>query len=160
MTTYLLPIADREPLVWILGEQRTAFPAHRAREAEALEPGDELLLYTTRGCFRNPTRDRGRIVGTAAVVTRPEPLRKPVRFGGREYPIGVRLEIRSLAARHEGIELAPLVSRLASFPNPRAWSARMRRALVPITESDAAFLERELQQVAERYPAALASYAL
>jgi len=67
--TYLLLIADREPLAWIISEQRTAFGEHRAREAEKLEPGDALLLYTTRGCFRNPTRDRGRVIGRATVTT-------------------------------------------------------------------------------------------
>lgn len=40
MKAYLLPIADREPLAWIVAEQRTAFPAYRAREAAALAPGD------------------------------------------------------------------------------------------------------------------------
>jgi len=40
--TYLLPIADREPLAWNLRERRTAFGEHRAREAEALEVGDAL----------------------------------------------------------------------------------------------------------------------
>jgi hypothetical protein len=67
MASYLLPIADREPLAWIVREQRTAFGEHRRREAEALAVGDVLFLYTTRGCFRNPTRDRGRVIGRAVV---------------------------------------------------------------------------------------------
>lgn len=160
MTTYLLPIADREPLVWILGEQRTAFSAHRAREAERLEPGDTLLLYTTRGCFRNPTRDRGRIVGVATVTEPSAALRQPIRFGGREYPIGIHFRIQCLAPRSEGVELSPLVTRLSSFPSPPAWSARMRRALVPLTHEDAELLDRELARVARPYPQALSSYAL
>lgn len=159
MTTYLLPIADREPLAWILSKQRTAFPPWRAREAAQLEPGDRLLLYTTRGCFRNPTRDRGRIVGLASVTGPSAALRKPVRFSGREYTIGVPFKIERLAPRPEGVELAPLVPRLSSFPNPRAWSGRMRRALVPITENDAEFLLDQLAQVAPPYPEALAGYA-
>jgi EVE domain len=158
MTTYLLPIADREPLAWILGQQRTAFSAHRAREASSLELGDTLLLYTTRGCFRNPTRDRGRVVGVATIVSRPTELPQPVRFGERAYSIGIRLKVESLAARDRGVELAPLISELESFPKPSAWSARMRRALVRITERDAAVLERELARVAEPYPEALATY--
>jgi hypothetical protein len=58
MRAYLLPIADREPLAWIVGEQKTAFAEHRTREAARLQEGDRLFLYTTRGCFRTPTRDR------------------------------------------------------------------------------------------------------
>ena len=159
MKTYILPIADREPLAWILAEQRTAFPPWRAREAGALEPGDRLLLYTTRGCFHNPTRDRGRIIGLATVTDRSSPLRRPVRFGEREYPVGVLFRIERLAPRRQGVEIAPLVSRLASFPNPRAWSGRMRRALVPLAPEDAKFLVHELEQVAPPYPEALVGYA-
>lgn len=48
MPDYLLPIADREPLLWIVQERRTAFAEHRAAEAARLERGDRLFLYTTR----------------------------------------------------------------------------------------------------------------
>jgi hypothetical protein len=159
MKTFLLPIADRKPLGWILGEQRTAFPPGRAREAQELRPGDRLLLYTTRGCFHNPTRDRGRIIGLATVTARSSRLRRPVRFGDREYTVGVQFSIERLAPRRQGVELAPLVPQLASFPNPRAWSGRMRRALVPLTSEDANLLVRELEQIASPYPEELAGYA-
>jgi hypothetical protein len=46
MASYLLPIADREPLIWILRERKTAFPIYRRRDAEQLATGDRLLLYT------------------------------------------------------------------------------------------------------------------
>ncbi len=86
MNTYPLPIADREPLAWIVREQRTAFAEHRAREAASLTAGDVLLLYTTRGCFRNSTRDRGRVIGRAIVMAPAERLAEAVVFGGREFP--------------------------------------------------------------------------
>lgn len=159
MKTFLLPIADREPLAWILAEQRTAFPPWRAREAEEIGPGDRLLLYTTRGCFHNPTRDRGRIIGLATVTASSSKLRNPVRFGDREYTVGVPFAIERLAPLRQGVELSPLVQRLSSFPNPRAWSGRMRRALVPLTSEDADLLVRELEQVARPYPEELAGYA-
>jgi hypothetical protein len=159
MKTYVLPIADREPLAWILFKQRTALPPWRAREARELEPGDRLLLYTTRGCFHNPTRDRGRIVGLASVTAKSAVLRRPVRFGNHEYNVGVPFRIERLAPWREGVELAPLVPHLTSFPNPRAWSGRMRRALVPLTPEDADFLLGELEEIAPPYPQALAGYA-
>ena len=59
MATYLLVIGDREALGWILAEQRMAFSSMSRPHVRALSPGDTLLLYTTRGCFKNPTRDRG-----------------------------------------------------------------------------------------------------
>jgi hypothetical protein len=159
MSAFLLPIADREPLAWILAQQRTAFPAGRVREAQLLRRGDRLFLYSTRGCFHNPTRDRGRIIGVAIVTANAEELEEPVRFGGREFPIGVKLRIQLLAPLRQGVELAPLVERLDAFPDPQSWSARMRRALVPLASRDAGRLERELNKVAVPYPRELKSYA-
>lgn len=130
----------------------------RSRGPE-LKRGDRLLLYTTRGCFHNPTRDRGRIVGLATVTAKSAALRRPVRFGDREYNVGIPFRIERLAPRREGVELAPFVPHLTSFPNPRAWSGRMRRALVPLTPEDAEFLLGELEQIALPYPEALAGYA-
>ncbi|CAN5847571.1 hypothetical protein BH20GEM1_BH20GEM1_10210 [soil metagenome] len=71
----------------------------------------------------------------------------------------MKLHIELLAPRHEGVELAPLVERLDVFPEARSWSARMRRALVPLGARDAALLERELGRVAQCYPHDLESYA-
>lgn len=158
-SSYIHPIADREPLAWILREQRTAFGVHRAREAQALEAGDVLFLYTTRGCFRNPTRDRGRVIGRATVTSSARRARRPPSFGGREYPYLVDLEIESLAPLREGLELAPLVGRLEqTFPDPRSWSVRMRRALVPLGDRDAAILERELGVHVVDYAEAIPTY--
>lgn len=159
MTTFLLPIADREPLAWIVTEQRTAFPPWRERDAERLAPGDRLLLYTTRSCFRNPTRDRGRLIGVATVTSHSAKLRTPVSFGSRTYNVGVSFVIDSLAPARGGVELSPLVDQLTSFPDKRAWSGRMRRALVPVTTEDAKLLIRKISDVAAPYPDELETYA-
>src|SRR2546423_235107 len=112
MTSYLLPISDAEPLMWILRERRTAFPTYRQNDAERVAAGDLLLLYTTRGCFHNPPRDRGRVIGVATAKRPAERLEIPIRFGERDFPIGVDLELHSLVPRNEGIELAPMVPSL------------------------------------------------
>ncbi len=149
---YLLPIADREPLRWIVTEQRTGFAEHRSADAKRLAVGDRLFLYTTRGCFRNPTRDRGRIIGVAQVVSAATRSARPPTFDGVEYPYVVRLQIESLAPLRGGVELAPLVAQLGrTFPDPATWSVRMRRALVPLDADDAAFLAAELVGSAGSY---------
>ena len=158
MAGYLLPIADREPLAWIVSEQRTAVGARRRGEAEALEPGDRVFLYTTRGCFRNPTRDRGRVIGTATVVRGGRRLDEPMVFGGREFHFEIRLRIEALAPYRTGVELAPLVSRMSSFPNRSAWSAYMRRALVPLTPQDSDLLHEQLGEIALPYQDAKQTY--
>ena len=155
---HLLVIGDREPLAWILREQRMAFPAHRAAEARALARGDLLLLYTTRGCFRNPTRDRGRVIGEATVAGSVQTLTEPVRFGDHTYPIGCALAIERLVPRPEGVELQPLVERLDAFPEPATWSARMRRALVPLPDGDVALLRARLEPLLVARAKALPTY--
>ena len=155
---YLLPIADKEPLTWIVTSQQTAFAANSIRLASRLQPGDRLLLYATRGCFRNPTRDRGRVIGVASVRGPVERLKRSIRFGEREYGWGVKLQIHALVPRRQGVELAPLVSQLKTFPDPRSWSARMRRALVPLDPADAETLISDVGDIAAPYPEALDTY--
>jgi hypothetical protein len=159
MTDYLLPIAERKALSWIVREQRTALPAHRAREAEAVRPRDRVFLYATRGCFGNPNLDRGRVFGQAVVTAPTRRLSRPVRFGGRDYVFELSLKIKVLAPIREGLELAPLVEELAAtFPKPTAWSAVLRRALVPLGEGDGDLLAERLKALAPRYPKELSTY--
>jgi hypothetical protein len=86
-------------------------------------------------------------------------LAEPVRFGNREFPIGVELAFQAIVPRDEGIHLAPLVASLPkTFTNPAAWSATMRRALVPFDDNEAEAIVTQLM----RGPAsnrAIASYA-
>lgn len=155
---FIHPIADREPLAWIVREQRTALPVARKREAEMLSAGDRLFLYTTRGCFHNPTRDRSRVIGMAVVMGKATSLARPVRFGGRDYAFGVGLQIKLLAPCRTGVEIAPLVDSLATFPNPRAWSAWLRRSVVPLAGDDGDLLASLLIDVAPPYPEAQRTY--
>jgi hypothetical protein len=156
---YLLPIADREPLAWIVCEQRTAFAEHRAAEVAALAPGDRLFLYTTRGCFRNPTRDRGRVCAEAWVAGPARRLEVPVRFGEREYPYLVELTIARLAPLRQGLELAPLVPRLReTFPDSRSWSVKLRRSLVPLVPHDAGLIAELLLPATRPYDDVVSAY--
>jgi hypothetical protein len=148
MPSYLLVIGDREALGWILSTGRMAFPSARRAEVAALQQGHELFLYTTRGAFKNPTRDRGRGIGTAQVTSPVRRLEEPVRFGEREYPIGCDLAIGPLAPFGSGLELAPLVPSLSAFDGVRdAWSTRLRRPLVRLSADDAAVLRNGIEHL-------------
>lgn len=151
-------LGERTALAWVLAEQRMAFPAYRMREARALREGDALLLYTTRGCFHNPTRDRGRVMGEGIVASPVEVLSRPVMFNDREFSLGCRLTIERLAPFGRGVELALFVDRLRAFPDPRSWSARMRRALVPLPAADLRLLRRRLEPQLIARAAALPTY--
>lgn len=142
MTVSLLVISDREPLLWLLTEQRWALTSGRASKAPA--EGDELLLYTTRGCYRNPTRDRGLVMGRATVTSEPKQLHRPVVFRDREFSTGFSVDVTGVAALHTGVELAPLAGSLSFLPDPATWSVRLRRSLIPLDDDDAATVSERL----------------
>ncbi|WP_036323531.1 hypothetical protein [Microbispora sp. ATCC PTA-5024] len=143
-SSYLLILGDRQAIAWVLREQRMAFPPTSRSEIAQVRPGDELLIYTTRGAYRNPTRDRGRVIGRAVVTSDVRPLDEPVRIAGREYPTGCNLRVDQLVPWGSGVELQPLVARLDAFPNPAAWSIMLRRALLRLSAKDAALLWERL----------------
>lgn len=148
VTDYLLVIGDREALGWVLTEQRMAFPNLQRSEVRALSPGDTLFLYTTRGCFKNPTRDRGRIIATGTATSAVTPLEEPVRIGGRTFPVGCDVAFSAAAPWEHGVELRTLVERLDAFAGAgSAWSVQLRRPLVTLSRSDATLLRRRLDAV-------------
>jgi hypothetical protein len=144
-SAHLLIIGDRAALSWVVTEQRMAFPVGRSRAAQALEEGDEVFVYTTRGCFRDPTRDLGRVVGRARIISSVRALDEPVVFGERSFTEGCRLEVSGLARFREGLVLRDLVPRLTVFPDPATWSVRMRRAWLTLPQGDADLVRTELE---------------
>lgn len=157
-TTHLVIISDRTALSWVLTEQRMAFPPSRARAAHAISEGDEVLLYSTRGCFGNPPRDLGRILGRATVSSPVCTLAEPVVFGERSFTEACELTIHGLAPFREGVVLRDHVHRLSVFPDPKFWSARMRRASLPLPQADAELLRNELQPLLKPYAETVEAY--
>lgn len=157
---YLLVIGDREPLAWILSEGLMAFPAHRSREAGQVSQGDRLFLYTTRGCFHSPGRDRGRVIGEATVTSPVRSLKEPVEFGEHAFPLGCSLDITGLVPRDEGPEMIEMVDELNLFPSsdPKSWGVRLRRVLAPLDKHDAAVLHRKLTRGMKSLSEAKAGY--
>jgi hypothetical protein len=156
--SYLLVISDARPLAWVLAEQRMAFPTLGKSRAATFEIGDELFIYTTRGCFHRPTRDRGRVIGLALVSSDVRDLAEPVVFNERRYTSGCTLDIQGVAPLHEGVELRPLVPQLNAFQDGDAWSVRLRQPPVPLDEQDAALLKRELNPLIEPLSSHLDAY--
>jgi hypothetical protein len=156
--SYLLVIGDRDPLKWVLAEQRMAFPALRRAQAAALEVGDELLIYTTRACFHNPPRDRGRVMGLALVSSKVHDLDEPVIFGERRYTLGCTLDVQGVASLRDGVELSPLVPKLHAFPNKHTWSVWLRRPLVRLDDYDASLLKHKLAPLLKPLESQLDAY--
>jgi len=142
--SYLLVLGDRRALAWVLRKERMAFAPRWRSLAAQLRPGDGLLLYATRGCFGNPTRDRGELIGEASVLTAAEELSKPVTLGQRTLSLACGISVDSLTPLRSGVELAPLVSRLRAFRRDRAWAGQLRRPLLPLPEEDVRLLRKLL----------------
>lgn len=156
MPTALLVISDREPLAWLLREHRFAIPAARMSSAPA--KGTRLLLYTTRGCYRNPTRDRGLVMGVATVTSNARLLDEPVVFVGREFRGGFDVAIEGVAPPHDGVELGQFAGKLDALPDARSWSARLRRSVIPLTARDASRLFARLRPSLQPLSGQLLSY--
>ena len=153
----LAVIGDRRALGWVLTQGIVAFPEPRKRLPRFGEE-DSIYLYTTRGCFKNPTRDRSRIIGKAVALTELRLNDDPVRFGDRTFPLEVRVRIDSLAPVGEGINFANLVPQLTSFPKPERWSVYLRRSALSVTPADARQFDKLLAPFEGRYPENLGGY--
>lgn len=139
------------------GSSESPFPLHRA-EVAALAVGDMLFLYSTRGAWHNPTRDRGRIIGVATVKSAVRTLDRPIEIAGRRFVSGCDLSIEGIVPYPGGVELQPLVERLTAFPKPAAWSIYLRRALLTLPPTDAKLLDEVLRPRLVPREQALASY--
>ncbi len=142
---YLVVLGERDAISWVLRGSRMAFPATPRSEVAALAAGDRLYLYATRGAWRNPTRDRGRVIGVATATTPVRVLAEPVEIAGRSFPSGCELRLEGVVPYPGGLELQPLVEQLEAFPKPKAWSVYLRRALVRLPAADQRVLDRGLR---------------
>ena len=159
MRSHLIILGDRDAIAWVVSEQRMAFTRERAAAAEAaISRGDELLLYSTRGAFHNPTRDRGRVFGRAIASGIVGELPRPVLLLGRQFTHGFEFELKSLAPPRLGVGLADLIPRLSSFPNKRGWAMSLRRPLLTLTSEDALLLRRRLEPETAGVSEAVESY--
>lgn len=159
MSDFILVLGDRQAVGWVLSEQRAAF-ANQGRGITRLRPDDRLLIHTTRGCFKNPTKHRGRIIAEATVTSLVTELPDPPRFAERTYPYGCTLHIEAAAPLHHGPNLADLAPRIAALDHAHTgWASRLRRTLVALPQpGDYATLRTALATVEQPLAAVLAPY--
>lgn len=71
---------------------------------------------------------------------------------------GCTLTIDGVVPYPGGLELQPIVERLDAFPKPDAWSTYLRRALLRLTDADAALLAKKLQPMLSESTATVGTY--
>ena len=153
---FLIILGNLQGLAYVLREERMAFSPKRRVQ---LSPGDEVFLYTTRGLFGNPTRDRSRIIGVARVTSPIKVFDSELNIDGRIYISGCRLSLTGLAPLGEGLPMNEVVDSLDMFkPDPRTWSIRLRRSLVPLGKRDARIIREGLQTVIREPGDAIGAY--
>ncbi|MBM7490994.1 hypothetical protein JOD64_002216 [Micromonospora luteifusca] len=136
-----------------------AFSATPRGEVAALAVGDGLYLYSSRSAWKNPARDRGRVIGHATVASAVSSFDRPLEIGTQRYLSGCTLRIDGLVPYPNGLEVAPLVRELEAFPKPDAWAIYLRRTLLTLPPSDVRLLDQKLRpllrprvQVLPTYP--------
>jgi hypothetical protein len=156
--SYLVVLGDRDAIVWVLREQRMAFPEKARAEAKEVTKGDRLFLYATRGAWNNTRRDRGRIIGLANVTGTVHAVDPPIKIGARSFHSDLALNIQGVIPFPGGLEILPLLGELATFPKPHAWSAYLRRPLLGIADSDVEQLTHRLEPLLTPRRHAIATY--
>lgn len=143
---HLAILGDRDALVWVLTAHRLAFPEPRypGVSPRAIKKGDTVFLYTTRGCYRNPSRDRGRVIAETTAASDVGQLTDPPTFGDRSFPLGCRFSIQTLAPAREGADLRELAPQMSSFPIPERWSVYLRRSVLALSPEDVALLRQQM----------------
>ena len=95
-TPHIAVISDRKALAWVLTNKRIAFPEPRLKLLfPAFKKGDVLYLYTTRGCFKNPKRDRGRIISKVVATSNMTTNDDPIMIRDRPLPHELAIKIES-----------------------------------------------------------------
>ncbi len=139
-----------EGLRWVLAHDRMAFPATAAPRLKAMEEGDRVVLYVTRGAFHNSTKDVARLAGLATVLGTPL-SGSPVSIAGRDFTWTVPIRTDVQLPERTGPEVRPLVPRLSFVGNQAAWGQYFRGSPLRVSEEDFQVLEsavaREREQV-------------
>jgi hypothetical protein len=139
---WLIVLGDGEAIEWVLSQGRMGFREHVP--AERLQPGDGIAIYTTRGAFGNPPRDESQIIGIGEVSSLVR--RQSVNVADETYPKSCRLSITAQLPPRKGVPFKPLVESLGFIKNKVAWSAGLRRTLVPLPDRDFKIIERAVRK--------------
>ena len=149
MTYWVWVFAEIQALRWVVDSSTMAFPESAGSRIAAMAKGDQVVLYTTRGAFHNPTRDEARLVGIATVEEDPERRSPPLEIAGREFVYACRVSIDILLPERTGASVRELASDLDLVAKPASWGAYFRQPPVRIGERDFNQMRVAVESLAE-----------
>jgi hypothetical protein len=132
--SHLLILGHPAGLGWVLSHAKMAFNDRRLYQARKLRPDDRLLLYASKRAFGSAKR--GLVIGEAKVKRNVHELDRPVSVAGLPYRHIVDISLESLTPFGDGVDLSAYLDDLELFPDPRSWTSRIRRTVVPLSDQD------------------------
>lgn len=109
-----------------------------------LTAGDAIVIYATRSCWHNPTRDRAQVAAVGRIAAKV--VHMDTEVGGETMPQRCDLSFDVVMPERHGIPFADLVGRLALTRGREHWGPLLRRTIVPVLDADVAIIRRECEK--------------
>lgn len=130
--TVIFVVGSRVALEFILDNEVMAFRA--AVKTELLTEGMKFAIYTTRGAYGNPSKDRSQILALGRLVS--GVTDHPHSIGHELFPRSCQLRIEARLPWRNGLLFEPLIDELAFVGGRRRYSSVFHRTIVKVPVKD------------------------
>jgi hypothetical protein len=134
-------------LNWVVDNSTMAFSTLSPR-LSTIEPGDEAILYTSRGAFHNPTRDVARLVGLAE-VTGTMRVGEDIEIAGRDFAFFVPIKVTLLLPERTGPSVREFAPLLKVVKRKKVWGQYFRSSPIAVEDSDFSLMKTALDNWVE-----------
>lgn len=132
MSGWLFVIGEREGLRWVLTQQQMAFRAHVP--TVRLSEGDDVVVYATRGCWHNPTRDFAQVAAIGRIAS--PVCVEPVDVAGEIMAAHCALDLDVVLPERAGLPFSDLLECLQLTQGRTSWGPLFRRTIVALPPAD------------------------
>lgn len=112
----------------------------------------QLVLYRTRGAFKNPTRDVAQLIAVGTATRDVEAFRRPMSIGRREFWCGCPVEFELTLPERDGLDAAPLMKKLSfvkkTVKKTNVWGQYVRSSPIRLPPHDLKLLCDQLRRYA------------
>lgn len=130
--TVIFVVGSRSALEYILDKQVMAFRS--SVKTEVLSAGMRFAIYTTRGAYGNPSKDRSQVLAIGRLVS--GVTDQPHSIGNELFPQSCQLRIEARLPWRNGLAFDPLVDELAFVGGRRRYASVFHRTIVKVPVAD------------------------